>query len=92
MMPVQRIFTKSEILTKNTKASTKVKICKDCKFYKDDVCQKFCYIDVVHGQQVVVPAKEARQDFAMCGIAGAHFVPLHTYTPINNYVEIKKED
>lgn len=75
MIPVQKVFTKSDIKGIAKPLRVSLPLCMNCRFLKKGDCTKFMYVNLVDGKETIVPAMEARTNFEMCGIGGSHFRP-----------------
>lgn len=91
MIPVQKVFTRLETRSAKKLSTRKiVPICKECRFYKrnGDTCSKFAYMSLVDGEEIKVPAIDARTSYEMCGIGGSHFQPKAVQTGLVDDIAI----
>jgi hypothetical protein len=74
MIPVKRLFTKSDMQAVAKPLRHTIPLCKNCRFFKEGDCTKYIYMNLVDGKETNVPAMEARA-IEMCGVGGSHFRP-----------------
>jgi hypothetical protein len=74
MIPVKRVFTKSDMQGVAKPLRHTMPLCKNCQFFKEGNCTKYIYLNLVDGKETNVPAIEART-IEMCGVGGSHFRP-----------------
>ena len=75
MIPVQRVFTRSDMTGVTKPSRVSLPLCVNCRFLKMGECTKFMYVNLVDGKETNVPAMEARTNFEICGVGGSHFRP-----------------
>jgi hypothetical protein len=52
------------------------KLCKNCKHFKDNTCQKYVQVDLISGSTYYPQCNIIRYDSSYCGVGGKDYEPI----------------